>query len=143
MTISIFLIDVQLIYNLLISAAQKSASVVHIYVYTYTRIHSLFKYSFPLWFVTGYLNMISFAIQQDLVGYPFSIQQFPSASPKLPLHPSPNPLPLHNHELNLFSVSETLLQISSFVQMTIFKGYSSVQPYEHKSILPVKEYSED
>ena len=39
-------IEVQLIYNVLISAVQQSDSVIHMYIF--------FSYSFPLWFITGY-----------------------------------------------------------------------------------------
>ena len=42
-------LGVQLIYNVvLISAIQQSDSVIHIYIFYF------YKYSFPLWFITGY-----------------------------------------------------------------------------------------
>ena len=50
-------IDVQMIYNVLISAVQQTDSVIYIYIYIYIYIHThthSFSYSFPLWFITGY-----------------------------------------------------------------------------------------
>ena len=53
-------------------------------------------------------------VQQDLVVYPSSTQQFASADPKLRLHPSPNPLPLGNHKSDLcVCESVFLLQIQN------------------------------
>ena len=43
------------------------------------------------------LNIVPCAIQQDLVVYSFSVKYLASADPKLPIHPSPAPLPLGNH----------------------------------------------
>ena len=45
--INLFLIEVQLIYNVLISTVQQSDSVKSIYTF-------FLKYSFPLWFIVGY-----------------------------------------------------------------------------------------
>ena len=45
------------------------------------------------------LNIVSCAIQSDLVVYPFCIYQFSSANPNLTLHPIPSLFPLGSHIL--------------------------------------------
>ena len=93
---TIFFIEVQLIYSImLISALQQSDSVYH-----------------------GILNRIPCAMQQDLAVYPFHIQWLASANPKTP-NPSLFYCPLPHGQLRrsvlyvLESVS--ILQIGSFV----------------------------
>ena len=44
------------------------------------------------------LNIVPCALQQDLIAYPFSIQQFVSANPNLPLHPTTTLLLPDNHK---------------------------------------------
>ena len=58
-----FLIEVSLIYNIvLISAVQQSDSVIHIHIFFFTFL-SILVYPRTL-------NMVPYAIQQDLIVYP-------------------------------------------------------------------------
>ena len=54
--------EVELIYNVLISAAQRSVSVLRIYVF--------FFILFSMMVYPGILNIVPCALQQDLVVYP-------------------------------------------------------------------------
>ena len=52
------------------------------------------------------LDIVPCAQQQDLAVYPFYIEQFVSANPRLLIFPSPTPFPLWY--LSLFSMSVSL-----------------------------------
>ena len=76
---SFFLIDVQQIYNVVpIPAVQQRDSVRQIQTFVF----------FSMMVYPRILHMISGSIQQDLVAYPSYIQQFTSANPRFPIHPS-------------------------------------------------------
>ena len=103
-------IEVQLIYNVvLITAIQQSDSVIHIYTV-------FFKIFFSIMVYHRILNIVPCAIQQDLVVYPFYIYKLTSADSNLPLHSSPNPRPLDNHQSVVYvRDSVSISQIGSFV----------------------------
>ena len=78
----------QLIYNVLFSAVQKSDSVVYTFFFIFFSItvyHKILKSS-----------------PSYTVGPCLPILQFASAHPKLPIHPSPTPSSLCNHKLVLY-----------------------------------------
>ena len=52
------------------------------------------------------LDRVPWAVQQDLIAYPFSMQQLASTNPKLPVQPTPSASPLAT--TSLFSVSVSL-----------------------------------
>ena len=64
------------------------------------------------------LNMVPCAIQQDLVVYPFYIQQFLSANPKLLIYPPPHLSPLVT--ISLFSVFMSLFLFCKYVHLYHF-----------------------
>ena len=106
-----------LVYNVvLISIVQQGDSVIHIYIYIYMNLYIHFIF-FLILFYQRLLNMVSCAIQQDLVVYPSYIRQFASANPKLPVIPSPTPLSLVSHNSVLYvCASVSVSQICSFMQ---------------------------
>ena len=74
----------------------------------YSKVTQFYTYrpSFFIYFsMTVYhrvLNIVSCALQEDLVVYPSYIQQFASANPKLPVLPSLTSLPLGNPKSVLY-----------------------------------------
>ena len=103
-------IKVQLIYNVIVSALQQSDPVIHIYTFFF-RCFSHIDYC-------RILGRIPCAIQQVPVGQLFHIPQYAHANPKLPIQPSPKPVPFGNHKF-VFKVckSVSVLQVCSFVSI--------------------------
>ena len=87
------LMYVQLIYNSGKFLLQNEGiSFICVCIYKY--IYIVFFLFFPIIVYHRTLNIVPCAMQEDLVIYPFYIQQFASANPKFPVHPSPtNPAP--------------------------------------------------
>ena len=84
-----FLIEVQFIYNVLISAVQQNDSVVQdIYIYVYIFTYTTLLYIFSIMAYHRIQNMVSCAKQQDFVVYPSYIYQFTSANSKILVLPS-------------------------------------------------------
>lgn len=64
------------------------------------------------------LDVVPWAVQQDLRAYPLQMQEFASTNPKLPFRPTPSPFPLAT--TRLFSVSMRLLLFCRQVHLCIF-----------------------
>ena len=74
---------------MLVSAVQPSDSAIHVYI--------LFHKFFPIMVYYTILNIAPWAIQYDLVAYPFCVYWFASADSRLPVLP-PTTYPLGNHK---------------------------------------------
>ena len=80
---------------------------VHTYIWVYIYIYTSFFIFFSIMVCHRNLNIVSRAIQEDLVVYPFYACQFASADPRCPLHPSTRALPFGNHQF-VFSVPDSV-----------------------------------
>ena len=123
-----------------------------IYIHTHTYTHISFSQSFPM-LCYRILNLIPWAIQQDLVVYILVsvYMQFVFANLKLLIYPSPHPLP-PLVSINLFSMSESVLvvnkciciifQIPHISDMVFVFDFSrsvmsdSLQPHELQHVRP-------
>jgi len=64
-------------------AIQQSDPLIHIYI--------VFLTLFSIMFNRKWLDIVSCAIQQDFIAYPFQRQEFASINHRFPLHPTPFP----------------------------------------------------
>ena len=100
-------IQVWLIYNVVLISALRQSDVV---------ILTFFFMFFSIVVYHSTLTMVPYTRQQDVVFYPFCIEQFASPNPKLLIHPSPTCFPVGSHKCILYVCdSLSVLQISSFV----------------------------
>ena len=97
-----FFFKLQFIYNILsISAVQQSNPVIYTYIYMYL---CSFSYIIIHHNAQWQVIIVLYAIQQDLIAYPFKMLQFTSTNPKLPVQATLSPL----KTTSLFSMSMSL-----------------------------------